>query len=388
MKKILLIEICNYEDYPIGGYLSFAKQMIASFDEQLYLVGMSTDELKIGEWTKKVINQVEYNYFSVRKVKKKSSKPLIPGRLKTFYYVWKYRDKIMEIGIKNIFIQTPEVLLSIGNIERLNVCCRIPGTENSLEISRYWYAKYFASIFDYFFFKKLKKVKIILATANLQSIDAFCKRSKGIIIREKIKEFPTMFNPKIFFPFGIKEARRKINLAIDDCIIVTTGRLSVLKGWQFMIDAFNIFNKIHPNSRFYFLGDGEEKNNILKYLQINEIKNVFITGRLSQEDLSFYLNSANIYIMGSYFEGWSTSLVEAIACGKPVVTTNFSSAKELIENDVNGYVIENRDVDKFAESMSKAFVIPQKILYEKAENIKKYSIANLKNNILDLWELS
>jgi hypothetical protein len=49
-KRILLIEVCNFTDYPIGGYLSFAKQMLTAFDNQLALVGLGDDETPIGKW--------------------------------------------------------------------------------------------------------------------------------------------------------------------------------------------------------------------------------------------------------------------------------------------------------------------------------------------------
>ena len=112
MKKILLVEICNYEDYPIGGYLSFAKQMLSSFDNQLLLVGLSTDETTVGEWSKKEINGIEYDYFSVMHSKTNSRKSLIPARLKSYLAVRKYRDKILSKGVDNVFIQTPEVFRS------------------------------------------------------------------------------------------------------------------------------------------------------------------------------------------------------------------------------------------------------------------------------------
>jgi hypothetical protein len=49
-KRILLIEVCNFTDYPIGGYLSFAKQMLTAFGNQLALVGLGDEETTIGKW--------------------------------------------------------------------------------------------------------------------------------------------------------------------------------------------------------------------------------------------------------------------------------------------------------------------------------------------------
>lgn len=49
-KKILLVEICNFTDYPIGGYLSFAKQTLTAFGNQLALVGLGDEDTTIGKW--------------------------------------------------------------------------------------------------------------------------------------------------------------------------------------------------------------------------------------------------------------------------------------------------------------------------------------------------
>lgn len=66
-KKILLIEICNFTDYPIGGYLSFAKQMLTAFGNQLVLFGLATDDVPVGEWIKREIDGAMCDYFEVAK---------------------------------------------------------------------------------------------------------------------------------------------------------------------------------------------------------------------------------------------------------------------------------------------------------------------------------
>lgn len=386
--KILFIEICNFTDYPIGGYLAFAKQMLTSFGNQLLLVGMTTDDTPVGVWTKKNFEGVEYDFLSVRRVEKRSSKPLIPGRLKSYLAVRKYRKIIFSKPIDNVFIQTPEVLFAIKNQKIHNLCVRIPGVENSLSISRYWYGKYFATMFDKFFFKSLKKANAIFASADKNAIDDFLKRGNGLISTSNVIQFPTRVNTDVFCIKSIKECRLKLKIADNKIVIVTTGRLNAYKGWKFMIDVFKKFQKSHPDSKFIFLGDGEDRSKIENYVEIlNLTQSIDLPGRLSHEDLPLYINAANVYIMGSYVEGWSTSLVEAIACAKPVVCTNFSSASELIENGYNGFVIPSHDVDLFVDAVVKCLGIPEERLIIQAKKMNLYSTNNLKNSILENWRL-
>ncbi len=388
-KQILFIEICNYTDYPIGGYLTFAKQMLTAFGNQLVLVGMATDDTPVGRWIKKEINGVIYDYFSVRKVNKTNNRPLIPERLKNYLAVRKYRKKIFSKKINNVFIQTPEVLFALKGYKINNLCVRIPGVENPLTISRYWYGKYLAKVFDYFFFRELTKAGIILATANKQAIENLVSRNNNVLPLNNFIQFPTRINTDIFHPIPKIVARNKIKLNKESKIIVTTGRLSELKGWILMLKSFMIFRATYPDSLFAFLGDGEDRKKFEEFIIKNNLeKDVLLTGRLKHESLSLYLNAADIYIMGSYVEGWATSLVEAIACEKPVVCTNFSSANELVINGFNGFVINKRDEYLFSEKMIVAVNnINAENLTIAAEKMKAYATSHLKASILRNWKI-
>ena len=111
--KILLIEICNYIDYPTGGHLSFARNMLKAFGNDLVLVGSSTDDTPVGTWTQRKIDDVRFDYFSVGNRAKSSKQPLIPARLRSFFSVRKYRRLILQHEYDFIFIQTPEVLFAL-----------------------------------------------------------------------------------------------------------------------------------------------------------------------------------------------------------------------------------------------------------------------------------
>jgi glycosyltransferase involved in cell wall biosynthesis len=155
-----------------------------------------------------------------------------------------------------------------------------------------------------------------------------------------------------------------------------------------MIDCFALFKTKYPDSLFYFLGDGEDRSNLEKYIDERQLSEyVSIKGKLEPLMIALYLNACDLYIMGSYIEGWSTSLVEAIACGVPVCTSNFSSANDLITSGFNGFVNDRRDENEFAEQMGQALNLPKEALIEKSHEMQKYSVSNLKNDLLANWKL-
>ena len=71
--KILFIELCNYQDYPTGGHLSFALHMIRAFGNDLKLVGINTDQdCEVGKWSNREIADKEFDYFSVLRKQRKN----------------------------------------------------------------------------------------------------------------------------------------------------------------------------------------------------------------------------------------------------------------------------------------------------------------------------
>lgn len=388
MSKIYIIELCNFEDYPTGGHLTFAKQMISAFGNQVALIGYSTGSEPVRQWIKKEINGTYYDFFSVKKVIKTSNKPIIPSRITGFFHLSRCKKELSFLKNENVFIQTPQVLFAIREWGIKNICFRSPGTANMLLGSRYWYAKYFSDLYEKLLFSQLKKVNILLASTDQIAIEYFCSRSKNKLKTNEVIQFPTRINTDIFNPMNRDLVRSKIDFDLQRKLIVTTGRLGEKKGWKLMIDSFALFKESYPDSHFYFIGDGEDKSKIEKYIAEKELTNsVFLKGKQDAQTIALYLNACDIFIMGSFIEGWSTSLVEAIACAVPVCVTNFSSAKELVTEGMNGFICESRQEVEFVENMKKSLNISKKYLLDKSNEINKYSTGRLKKDLLGYWNI-
>jgi glycosyltransferase involved in cell wall biosynthesis len=85
--------------------------------------------------------------------------------------------------------------------------------------------------FNRLFFSSIRNVKTILASGDEDSILDMVKRSNGNIFRDDIIKFPTRINTDVFKPLDRNETRKELNIETDKIIVVTTGRLSKLKGW-------------------------------------------------------------------------------------------------------------------------------------------------------------
>lgn len=385
-KRIIIFDFCNYEDYPIGGYLTFAQNMMISFGDRLAIVGLTTDRKDpIGKWFKKTINGIVYDFFAYAYYSKSKTKHLIPDRLASYFYIRYYRKQILKLNISNVFIQRPEILIAIKTYGYRNVCYCFAGLENPLAISKYWYAKFIAENFEKVFFRHLKNIARILASGDEAAIEGMIVRSKGIIHRKDVIQFPSRINTTVFKPIEKNIARSVLNLPQSESIILTSGRLGWLKGWKFMIDCFNEIEKLKPGIVFYFIGEGEDKEKIEEYIEKMGLQGkVKLAGKQVATGVANYLNAADLFIMGSYKEGWSTALIEAIACGTPACVTNFSAAKEIVLDGINGYVIDEHDIDLFSQGMLKALKIPKPV---NNENVLAFSVDKLKADMSGKWQL-
>lgn len=380
----LYLESCNYEDFPIGGQLTFAKQLLKVFGNELALVGFVTEDFPIGSWQKKTISGIEYNFFALFKDKKTSKKPIIPRRLRTMLAIIKYKKAIKQFTPSLAITRCPEIVFPVSRWKYPKFCYYFAGTGNPLAISRRWYGRLIAGFYDSIFFPSLSKVNIILAAADDENINETLLRSKNILKNGDIKKFPTRIDTSVFKPIDKQQCRNELNINIDKTIVVTTGRLHWAKGWKFMLDSFQLFLNHKPNSLLYFIGDGDAYESIIEYISLNKLEqHVILLGFQNHQTIASYINASDLYIMGSFMEGWATSLVEAKACGVPVCTTKFSSANSIIKNGIDGYVVENRECNEFSNKMLSA--IQLKIDYVKLEQeIQQYSIKSLKNDFLKI----
>ncbi len=384
-KRILLIDFTDFEHYPIGGYLTFARNMMESFGSDLALVGITTSEYDpVGSWFKKIIDGIEYDFFALIRYNKRKTKNLLPDRLVNLILLKFYKRKILKIGIDNIFVQRQESLIAIAESGK-NICYSFPGLENPVAISKYKYASFLANYFDKWFFKKIIYVNSILARGDDEAIKEMVNRSNGVLNNSTIVKFPTRIRTTVFRPVDKAIARSQLRLPKGVTIVVTTGRLAWIKGWKFMIDSFARFVDKNRNSIFIMVGEGEDFHKINSYIsESNLTDKIILTGKKNIEEIALYLNAADLYIMGSYREGWPTALMEAIACGLPACVMEFSSADEIIIDKINGYVIRERNENIFVTGMLKAFQLKRPV---KNDHITKYSTENLKTDLLKYWEL-
>ena len=300
------------------------------------MAGWTSDpSAPIGRWHKRKIDGVEYDYFATSYVAEPIHKrPLIPARATSLFQFRRFGREILSCGIRNILTQDSTVMMALPFTNMHNVCYWFAGVNSALSVSRYEWAKPLAPLFDAVLYRRVRRFAgTILAAADEESIADLRRRTKGVFDGTKIHFFPTRVDTTLFHPGDQPSARKELLLPLDRPIVMTSGRLHRAKGWALLLEAFNLFRHQHPTAKFLFVGDGNDRVSIeAKMIKMGLGNNIIVVGYQPPQKLALYLQAADLFVMGSEKEGWSTSLVEALACGLPMVSTHFSRRK----NDYSG----------------------------------------------------
>lgn len=387
--KFIHIDAVNFVDFPVGGTLSFSRQLISQYKEKVAIVGLVTNDADpVGKWFVKEINDISYLFFGIGRFKKSDKKPFIPLRLQTLFCLFFFLPRIRSLQVRNIFTQSPHFLFALNVFKWESLCFCFAGIANSVTNSRYKYLRALGLIYEKNLFKILKKkASVILAAADHEAIKNAIERTENILNEKSITSFPTRFDHQIFSPADKNYCRDQLHIDHDEILLLTTGRLCWVKGWQLLIDAtMELYSdEKYRKVRLVFAGEGEDKTKIESYNPFLSNKNrIRLVGKLSHEEVMLYLNAADVFVMGSHFEGWPTSLVEALACGCAIVTTNVSAAKEIVLEGSNGYILNGRNPSDFAKLIKKALELKNVKEYS-MENRDKFSVEHLKDDLDKLW---
>lgn len=163
---------------------------------------------------------------------------------------------------------------------------------------------------------------------------------------------------------------------INKKILLFVGRLVKIKNMQFAIDAFLKANI--PDSVFIVVGSGEEGENLKE--RYKGCENVKIIGRFESDELYAWYNVAQIFTLPSIKEPFGAVTNEALVAGCQVLISKDAGSNCLVEEGVNGYVIDPYDENDYIEKLQKlmAGVAPIKQVYVKEnlmqETFESYSM--------------
>ena len=195
------------------------------------------------------------------------------------------------------------------------------------------------------------------------------------------KKFPdstvNIINDGVDFPsFQVYQKISKIEL-VNRCsnssitkvsnLFFSMGRVHKIKGFDMLIDAFNLFLQEDKDAKLIIAGGddgmGEQLNNQINILNIEN--SVFLIGAIDFVEKKMLLNNCDYFTLASEFESFGIVVAEALSCGLPVVVSNKTPWRDIEINNC-GIFVQNEKVS-FCQALQKA----KSTKYNK-QKIKKY----------------
>lgn len=202
--------------------------------------------------------------------------------------------------------------------------------------------------------------------------------------REKLNEFKNLYflNPEklIYIPNGIDpelykkdqkkitEWKKKLKIKKGEIILLFIGRLAKGKGIYETLESFQNLRKKYKNLRLLVIGNNSD---------FRQIDGVDFLGDLKfnlQDVLAVTYNS-NIYVLPTYSESFPNSILESMACGIPVISTNISGVRELIKDNETGILVQPKNAKSLELAIEK-LINDESLRTNLAEKGKDYIYSN------------
>jgi len=193
--------------------------------------------------------------------------------------------------------------------------------------------------------------KLTLRSADAVVVDSQWHR-KGVLSLmcspSKVYCFPWGIDIERFRPQDSLPTRQELGWT-GNRIVISTRSHSVEYGVEYLIRAIPRILESVKDARFLIAGDGpllDYHKSLVRQLGIQEM--VRFLGRVDNMQLPKFLNAADVYVSTSFDDGSSSCLMEALACGLPVVVSDIPGNWEWVNDGENGFLVPPRDAPVLA----------------------------------------
>ena len=201
------------------------------------------------------------------------------------------------------------------------------------------------------------RTRFTLKQADMIGCDAQSVKNKIIELSscspEKIVVFPFGIDLTVFRPLNrSSRVRERLGWKDKKILIMTRSFASPLYGHKYFFEALPVIIQEIPDTRVILVGSGQLLDQYRARIIEMELQDkVYFAGRANEVKMNEYLNAADIYVTSSLSDGTSCSMLEAMACGLPVIVSDAPSYYEWVEDGINGFIIPRKNPTHLAERL-------------------------------------
>jgi glycosyltransferase involved in cell wall biosynthesis len=241
---------------------------------------------------------------------------------------------------------------------------------------------------------KLLRKKVILALpSSSEKIHAHSGERQAAIMRAlsrisyRMADRIIVYSPRLIDEWGLSKYADKIRIAHEHIIdsnefraetsvsgrhglIGYIGRLDAEKGIMNFVRSIPEILKHDPDIKFLIIGDGNQTEAVREYIVGNGIaQSITLAGWVPHGELPGYLNQVKLLVIPSYTEGLPNTMLEAMACGTPVLANPVGSIPDYVKDRQNGFILEDNSAERIAEQV--LHILGHSDLEKIAENGKR-----------------
>lgn len=179
---------------------------------------------------------------------------------------------------------------------------------------------------------------------------------------------PNAVDTDVFFPIrkrtrlyrGVEKVREELGIEEGDTVIGTVGHMTRQKGYDVLIAAMPQILRKHPRTKFVFVGRGLLREKLEKQArELGVAPQIRFAG--IRRDVPGVLNCLDVFVLPSLWEGFGTAIIEAMACGVPVVASRVGGIPEIIEDGVSGLLVPPGRPAFLVEAVTRLLDKPRKM---------------------------
>ncbi|MCQ6275292.1 glycosyltransferase [Bacillus sp. V3B] len=254
---------------------------------------------------------------------------IIKDTSKAEQYTWKYQSESMDILEK-------EYDTAIGYLEKSSIYFVVDKVKSKRKIG--WiHTNYTNSGMDHHFDQPYFNQLDQIVTVSEECAKSLKENFRGI--GNKVKVIYNIVSPTLIHKLSDSSIKDSFCTEQNEIILMTIARLSHEKGLDIAIRSCEQLVDKGYNIKWHVIGEGNERNKLEEMIKKRELEDHFKLLGLRENPYP-YLKKADIYIQPSRYEGKSIAIDEAKILHKPIIVTNYETAKDQITNEINGLIVD------------------------------------------------
>jgi len=363
---------------PFGGASGFIQNIVRHIDRPVVIFGSGAEGTAL--WQPQSIGE-KAEFIATYRLKLLSRYPL---RLRALFGYFKNRRRILASGIGLLYVHSPECALPfLSGRSKVPVVFHQHGSGNPVTTSKYGWARnaVFAGLFDRMHRAIYRRADWVIAIDRLclaQAVESGAGGKTSLIMNAVNTE---LFKPD---PECRASTRKALGILGDETAVLFAGRLEEIKRVDCLIESL-VHLREHLKVRLLIAGDGTQRKSLSRLVRNLRLEDrVSFLGKISHDRLPAYYNAADILALPSKMEGVPMVVLEALACGTPVVASAVGGLPDIVRNGMNGRLLREVTPKTVADALREVAEHPgnRKAI---AETVARWGAENVARDLSEIF---